>query len=480
MDPVALIDDCAAALEVGLPEARRGNPKMIGVFDAILVQLETRDDPEAGEMKVAAHFAASRCHAACGQGGAMAKRAAKAMALLKRLGEPSRTLQSVDVIADALMDRNEYRRALPYCQQAVALTRRSPELVRGRLWRAGRCLVRIGHSAEAADVLREAIGLLRGSGDDLVLAYALLDLGNACLQGEPDAAGSAMREAGEIFVAKDRVNQAATAWLNLGVLASRANRLDEALSWYGKAREARERDPNTTTSQRGNLHNNVANVYRRQGDFARARAEADRAIEILTPVGGEFLAHALGTQGEIRRDAGEPEAALEWFVRARVLIEALPNGNIEKLAEKLRNEADMLSALGRNAEADPLHARAAALLQTKAPPTPRVPPRSAKRKGKGVVLVTLDGVGLPKEIYAKWDLHSLETRLERRLEETEAGELDGHERGPKTVQLFFYGTDARALFEAIRPILTDYPLCQGAEIELRHGRKVERFPLRVT
>jgi len=349
--------------------------------------------------------------------------------------------------------------------------------VRGRLWRAGRCLARLGFSAEAADVLREAIDLIRGSDSDLLLAYALLDLGNAVLRSDPDDASQAFREAAEIFVAKGHSNQAATAWLNLGVLASRANRLEEALSWYEKVREARERDPKTTTVQRGNLHNNIANVYRRQRDFARARAEADRAVEILTPVGGEFLAHALGTQGEIRRDAGEKEAALEWFGRARDVMEALPNVNREKLAEKLNNEADALDALDRAAEAGALRARAAALLQTKAPPTPGAAPKLAKRKPSGTVLVTLDGISLPAEVYAQCDLHTLETRLERRLDETEAGELDGHEHGPENVQLFLYGPNARALYEAIRPVLTDYPLCRGAEIELRQGRKVERFAL---
>src|SRR5690242_2914482 len=88
MDLVAMFDDCAAALELGLREARAGNPKMIDVFDAILTQLETRDDIDASEMKVAAHFAASTCHAACGQSGAMAKRAAKAMTILTKLAEP--------------------------------------------------------------------------------------------------------------------------------------------------------------------------------------------------------------------------------------------------------------------------------------------------------------------------------------------------------------------------------------------------------
>ena len=36
MDRDAMFYDCAAALELGLREARTGNPKMIDVFDAIL------------------------------------------------------------------------------------------------------------------------------------------------------------------------------------------------------------------------------------------------------------------------------------------------------------------------------------------------------------------------------------------------------------------------------------------------------------
>jgi hypothetical protein len=70
-----------------------------------------------------------------------------------------------------------------------------------------------------------------------------------------------------------------------------------------------------------------------------------------------------------------------------------------------------------------------------------------------------------------------ESRIEMRLEETGGGELDGHEYGPEATQLFLYGRDARALFDAIAPVLCDYPLCRGARITLRQGATVSEFPL---
>ena len=96
------------------------------------------------------------------------------------------------------------------------------------------------------------------------------------------------------------------------------------------------------------------------------------------------------------------------------------------------------------------------------------------------VIIELDGVSLPDEVYAQCDLGELERRLEDRLAETRAGKRDGHERGPQTVRIFLYGADADALLEAIRPVLKAYQLCQGAVIELRQDARFERFPLAPT
>lgn len=85
------------------------------------------------------------------------------------------------------------------------------------------------------------------------------------------------------------------------------------------------------------------------------------------------------------------------------------------------------------------------------------------------VLVYLDGVGLPNEVYAEYDLATLEDRLEAIVRDAALGEYDGHEFGPTDVTLFFYGTDAERLRAGIEPVLSAYPLCRGARVVVRYG-----------
>jgi hypothetical protein len=96
---------------------------------------------------------------------------------------------------------------------------------------------------------------------------------------------------------------------------------------------------------------------------------------------------------------------------------------------------------------------------------------------RGAVVITLEGRGLPDEIYRTYDLATLESRIETRLQQEGAGELDGHEHGPETTRIFLYGPDARALFDVIAPVLRDYPLCRGALVELRQGDEASELRL---
>jgi tetratricopeptide (TPR) repeat protein len=482
---MSMLEDCLAALRLGLGFAEAGNVTTAPqVFDDVLREAAKMGGPVAREMEVVAHYGASRIAAALKREEERRRRLAEAARLARKLEAPSGDLESVDLVSDTLMAMGESQLAIPYCSQAVALTR-SNAAAAGRLWRAGRCYVRAGFPREARAPLRDAVEALRKKKGDPRLPHALLDLGNACLQSDPAEAEPCYREAAEIWAAADSVNQAATAWLNLGVLCSRAERLDEALAWYDKVRAARAADPRATTAQRGNIHNNIASVWRKKSDFARARAEAERAIEILAPEGGAALAHALGTMGEIQLDAGRPEEALDWFRRAREEFERQPSPNVDQLATKLENEAAALERLGRAGEAALARQRIAGLRGLEAPVAPTLPTDvKAKAESEGdeedsqaAVIVTLDGVGLADEIYAEFDLATLERRLEKRLQETGGGELDGHEFGPEATSLFLYGPDARALFDAIAPVLSDYPLCCGARIELRQGEETMEFVL---
>jgi tetratricopeptide (TPR) repeat protein len=473
-----IVKDCEDALDIALPEARRGNEAMAETLKDVLRSLDKHETPVALELSALALFGLARLDAARSRHQKAHKRREQAIVLLDRAKAPGDSLSVLDMIADELMDLGENRRALVFCNRAVALSRGPPGRLGVRLWRAARCHRRVGFNDAAVILLGNAIPLLRGDPKLPFLPYALLELGTATVKSAPAEAAEALREATGLFEAKGDLVNAGTAWLNLGVALSHRGELDSALAAYESARALRDRNPATTVAQRGNLHNNIAGLYRRKRDFARARAEAGEAIAGLKTVGGEFYAHALGTLGEISRDEGKLEEALAHFAAARALYERLPGANLEKLASKLENEGEALKALGRAREARALKKRVSELRREAAPPAPAIPIARDEAKSEAFVVVALDGQTLPDEVYATCDLGELERRLERRLAETGAGELDGHMTGPETTEVYLAGADAHVLFEAVEPILRAYPLCMGAAVELRQGEQVTRVSLR--
>ncbi len=473
-----MFEDSCAALQI-VVDFTGGPPKgPASVFEAVFREAANIPGPEGRELEIVAHYGSSRVPGvSAAEGGA---HLAKALEIARALPAPSDKLESVDLVADTLNAMREFQLAIPWCNQAATLTQRNPKTAVAMLWRAGGCYSRAGFKREAQAPLRAAVKLLREQKGGL-LANALLELGGACMDTEPAEAEACLQEAGAMFAAAGRMGNATIAWMNLGVVCSRNGRQDEALAWYEKVRAIRDKDPAATPAQKGNIHNNIASVWRRKGDFAEARKSAHRALEILTPAGGEYLAHALGTMGEIARDEGKDEESLDWFRRAREEYERVPSPAVDKLVTKLDNEAAALEKLGRAGEAAGARARIAELRGVEAPAAPPLPEAKAKapagRASDGVVMIVLDGRNLPDEVYEEYDLATLELRIETQLKKEGGGELDGHEHGPETTLIFLYGPDARALFETVAPILRDYPLCQRARVKLRQGEETTEFQL---
>ncbi len=92
-----------------------------------------------------------------------------------------------------------------------------------------------------------------------------------------------------------------------------------------------------------------------------------------------------------------------------------------------------------------------------------------KREPQQAVIVYLDRVGLPKNVYQQYDLATIEHKLTQVIKRDSLGEFDGNEIGPTETVLFMYGPSAERLFTGIEQTLRAYPLCKGARVVLRRG-----------
>ena len=92
-----------------------------------------------------------------------------------------------------------------------------------------------------------------------------------------------------------------------------------------------------------------------------------------------------------------------------------------------------------------------------------------KPNAEEAVLIYLDGANLPDEVYAQYDLSTLEDQLIQAIETNSPGAFDGNEIGDGVATLYTYGPDANRLYEVIEPVLHAYPLCRNARIVIRQG-----------
>lgn len=83
------------------------------------------------------------------------------------------------------------------------------------------------------------------------------------------------------------------------------------------------------------------------------------------------------------------------------------------------------------------------------------------------IIITLDGMSLPSDVYEQYDTVTLEEKLSEAL--GDLAECDGAEHGDRETRIYLYGSDAEAMFKAVEPILLAYPLAASAHVALRFG-----------
>jgi tetratricopeptide (TPR) repeat protein len=253
------------------------------------------------------------------------------------------------LMASVLTELEEYRRAIPFREKVIELERESadPVSMADMLWRAGECYGRSGLRDHAAVYLRASANIFRSCAGDPRLPAVLVALGNSLRKTNATEAETCFREAAELHVARGQIQSATAAWANLGIVCSEQGRHAESLEHYEKVLQVREQSRGTPPARMGVLLNNMANCYRRMGKFPEAFRFVDRAIAILKPEGGAWLAAAYGTRGLIFRDAGENAEAVEWLREAGAEHERMPSPNLETISEDLENQIAALQRLGR-------------------------------------------------------------------------------------------------------------------------------------
>ena len=185
-------------------------------------------------------------------------------------------------MANVLMEFGEYRRAIPFWEQAIQFDDdKNPIDTAHMLARVGECYNRIGLKDHAAIPLRAAIKIFRKHPEDPRLYAALITLGNALRKSSPAEAESCYREVADSHVAKGHFLSATPAWGNIGNLCSEQGRYVEALGYLEKVRKMREQSPGTPIPAIAITLNNIANCYRRMGKFAEAFTAVSRAIDLL-------------------------------------------------------------------------------------------------------------------------------------------------------------------------------------------------------
>jgi tetratricopeptide (TPR) repeat protein len=479
-----LAEDCLALVQKGMGELRRGNlESSTSLFGLALhlTQSMPREEAESLFPLVLCHLCLLRLR----QGNASETKRVReqAMPLVDAISTPMESVVFHHQMAEVLEELKENRRAIPFLEQAIqlGLEWNKPLVMAGLLSRAGHCYSRCGLKEHASVPLRAALKILRDYPGDPLLPSVLIALGNVLRKSSPAEAEGFYREAAEIHVAKAHLVSATPAWVNLGILCSEQGRHTESLAYYEKTLRVREQSPSTTRDQMGRLLNNMANCYRRMGDFTEALRFVDRAIDILKLDGGPELASAYGTRGLIFQDDGRDAEAVEWLQKSYAERFKAPSPNLETTAEDLEREIASLKRLGRAEEAASAEERLQSVrAAAKQVPQANLDLSTLTAEPEGTVSIELGfGIG-PGGRYGLRDVETLGAQLGAIAKEQQAGSYGGRVAIPESTTLLLFGADAEALFQAVEQYLLDHSICDGAVVTIRQGGQLREVVLPCT
>lgn len=403
----------------------------------------------------------------------------QAMPLVDGIVLAQQTVPFHNLMSNVLMDLGEWRRAIPFCERAIQLLLErepsEPTVIAELLAREGRCYAQSGLKDHAVIPLRAALKIFREHPGDPRLPSVLITIGNALRKSSPVEAQQFYQEAADIHAAKAQLQSATTAWVNLGILCSEQGRHAESLAHYQRALQVREQSPGTPPARIGSLLNNMANCYRRMGDFNQALRLVDRAIKLLKPEDGSLFASAYGTRGQIFHDSGRDAEAVEWLQKSYAERLRSSSPDLDAVIENLEIEIDSLKRLARSQEAEAAEGRLARARTAKEEaPQANVDVSALKAGVEGAVMIEL-AFGSRSAGYGVQDAEVIAEQLAEILAEREAGFYGGRVVIPESTTLWFYGADAEAIFQAMEEFLKDHLICAGATVGIRQRGMVRQL-----
>jgi tetratricopeptide (TPR) repeat protein len=265
---------------------------------------------------------ASATASALGRSYATQSRFDEAFALFERFLDEARTrgdqfdqIRFALLLANAYVDHGDYGLAHATVGDVLDLARQAvdPMLRAGLYWSQSRVHLSHGERDRAAEYAQLAIATLRASEQTVEAARALLLL--AYIEndrGNPQTALELVDEGEPVVAAAGEATDAAMFTIERARALSALGERDEAaallLGIVPRLNAAAPRDA-------ARAYSAVADVFRRQGDAARALELYELAVE-QAPAAHQYVAEALSSMAEIHEEQGNTEMALELLKQA--------------------------------------------------------------------------------------------------------------------------------------------------------------------
>ncbi len=247
---------------------------------------------------------------------------ARAIQLYKVRKDPAATAQVTVWRAMLWNLAGRYREAVMACENALEmLQRHHAQSDQARAYRIlGSAHMHLGEYSQCVSELEKGLEIYQALGDETRVAWLHHDIGR-CLRilGNPQA-DAHYQQALEVWQRTDNAVGMAITLNNMGVGYHRAGDHARALETLGEAR-AKARQIGSRRSE-AYACCSVGDVYRDQGEIARALERYHQSAELCRGVDGFLSTYVLTMLGETYCSVGDEAQAADYFKQARASAES--------------------------------------------------------------------------------------------------------------------------------------------------------------